>query len=302
VGVGELGIWARQSDMNKRYLVKKWNLVVDVATCENCNNCTLATRDEFVGNEYPGYTASQPQHGHQWMKIDRKVRGGGSMVDAAYRVTTCNQCDNAPCIKAAGNDGSMYKRDDGIVMIDPDKAKGRKDLVDACPYGAIWWNEEHELPQNWIFDAHLLDQGWTKPRCVQSCPTGSLQVLKVEDSKMKEIAERDNLQVLRPDLDTKPRVYYQNLDRFTKCFIGGTVLAEIDGVLECINSAQVTLVREGHTLESMETDEFGDFKFDQLESKNDEYELKVSHQEFGSTSAKVELDGDSLYVGSLIIQ
>jgi Fe-S-cluster-containing dehydrogenase component len=64
--------------------VKKWNLVVDVATCENCNNCTLSTKDEHVGNEFPGYAASQPQHGHQWIKIDRKVRGSGTMVDAAY--------------------------------------------------------------------------------------------------------------------------------------------------------------------------------------------------------------------------
>ena len=54
----------------------------------------------------------------------------------------------------------MRKRDDGIVLIDPVKAKGRQDLVDACPYGHIWWNEELKVPQAWPFDAHLLDQGW----------------------------------------------------------------------------------------------------------------------------------------------
>jgi nitrate reductase beta subunit len=31
----------------------------------------------------------------------------------------------------------ISKRKDGIVIIDPDKAKGNKDMVGACPYGAI---------------------------------------------------------------------------------------------------------------------------------------------------------------------
>ena len=32
------------------------------------------------------------------------------------------------------------------MLIDPVKAKGRKDLVDTCPYGHIWWNEEYQVP------------------------------------------------------------------------------------------------------------------------------------------------------------
>jgi len=151
--------------------MNKWNLIVDVARCENCHNCTLAVKDEFEDNEFPGYSKPQPRHGHEWIRIDRKVRGEGSMVDAAYLPRLCNHCDNAPCIKAAG--GAIRKRDDGIVLIDPEKARGRKDLVQSCPYGNIWWNEAHQVPQTWFFDAHLLDQGWTEPRCTQACPTSS---------------------------------------------------------------------------------------------------------------------------------
>jgi Fe-S-cluster-containing dehydrogenase component len=151
-----------------------WNLIIDVAKCENCHNCTLATKDEHVGNNFAGYAAPQPLHGHEWIRIQRRVRGDGPMVDAAYLPTMCNHCDNAPCIKAGGSDGTVRKRDDGIIIIDPEKAKGRRDLVESCPYGAIWWNEELHLPQIWIFDAHLLDQGWKEPRCAQTCPTGSI--------------------------------------------------------------------------------------------------------------------------------
>ena len=155
----------------------KWNLIVDVARCENCHNCTLAAKDEHVGNDFPGYAAPQTVHGEGWIKIQRKVRGATSMVDVAYLPTMCNHCDNAPCLRAGG-DGAIHKRKDGIVIIDPEKAKGRRDLVDACPYGAIAWNEEAQLPQIWIFDAHLLDQGWKEPRCAQVCPTGAMEAFK----------------------------------------------------------------------------------------------------------------------------
>ncbi len=36
--------------------MKKWNMIIDVAECTNCNLCTLATMDEYVGNDWPGYS------------------------------------------------------------------------------------------------------------------------------------------------------------------------------------------------------------------------------------------------------
>lgn len=280
--------------------MKKWNLIIDVARCENCNNCMLTTRDEHVGNDFPGYAAPQPVHGHNWIKIHRKVRGEGSMVDAAYRPTMCNHCDNAPCIQKAG-DGSVYKRPDGIVIIDPEKAKGRKDIVEACPYGAVFWNEELKLPQKWIFDAHLLDQGWKQPRCQQSCPTGVYWAVCVEDAEMKGLIEKHQLEVLRPELNTGPRVYYKNLYRFDKCFIGGSVVATVDGVLECIPGAQVTLRQHGRKLDSAVSDTFGDFKFDRLAARSGDYEVEIEHPKLGRASANVDLV-DSQYIGNISLQ
>ena len=121
--------------------MKKWNMIIDVAACTNCQLCALAAMDEYVGNDWPGYAAPMPKHGHRWIDILQKERGQQPMIDIAYVPTMCNHCDDAPCIKAA-KDGAIKKRDDGIVVIDPVKAKGQKQLVEACPYGHIWWNEE----------------------------------------------------------------------------------------------------------------------------------------------------------------
>ena len=30
--------------------MNKWCMIVDVARCVNCQNCTMATKDEYVGN------------------------------------------------------------------------------------------------------------------------------------------------------------------------------------------------------------------------------------------------------------
>ena len=167
--------------------MQKWNLIIDVAECTNCQLCALSAMDEYVGNDWPGVAAPMPRHGHHWINILQKERGQVPMIDIAYVPTMCNHCDDAPCMKA-DQSGAIKKRDDGIVIIDPEKAKGRKELVEACPYGHIWWNEELQLPQAWPFDAHLIDQGWDKTRGQQACPTGAMRAVKVEDAEMARIA------------------------------------------------------------------------------------------------------------------
>ncbi len=275
--------------------MKKWNLIVDVGKCHNSNNCFLSVADEYVGNSHAGYSASMPLHGHHWINIFRQERGQAPMVDVSYMPTTCNHCDNPPCMEAAENN-AVVKRADGIVIIDPDKAKGQKHLVDACPYGAIWWNEEENVPQAWIFDAHLLDRGWKEPRCVQACPTGALRSLMVEDVEMKQVVEQEGLEVLKPELGTNPRVYYKNINRFSKCFIGGTIAAEVNGVDECLEKAIVTLNLDGHKLAESWSDPYGDFKFDDIAPGSGTYKIEISHPDHPSTSVEAEL-GESVYLG-----
>lgn len=253
--------------------MKKWNMIIDVAECTNCNLCTLAAMDEYVGNDWPGYAAAMPKHGHKWINILQKERGQATMIDIAYVPTMCNHCDNAPCVADGG--GAVKKRGDGIVLIDPEQAKDRKDLVDACPYGHIWWNEERRVPQIWPFDAHLIDQGWKQTRGQQSCPTGAMRAVCLEDAEMARIAREEALEVMRPELGTRPRVYYRNLWRYTTCFIGGSVAAEAGGVIDCVEGATVRLVKDGSTVVETRTDNYGDFKFDRLEENSGSYTVEV---------------------------
>jgi Fe-S-cluster-containing dehydrogenase component len=276
--------------------MKTWHLIIDVAQCEDCNNCMLACKDEHVDNDWPGYSKPQPRHGHRWMDVVRHERGQFPLIDVAYRPTPCMQCRDAACAQASD---AVYHRKDGIVMIDQKKAVGRKDLVKACPYHAIWWNEEHNLPQKCTFCAHLIDDGWTKPRCVQACPTGALQAKFVEESEMARLVETEKLEVLYPELNTHPRVYYKNLYRFSQCFIAGSVAVDNQGIVDCAGGATVTLYQGQQKLAEAVTDNFGDFKFDRLAKNSGDYAVVVALPECGQQTLPVPELKASVNLGTI---
>ncbi|MEM2915548.1 MAG: 4Fe-4S dicluster domain-containing protein, partial [Candidatus Bathyarchaeia archaeon] len=119
----------------------RYGMLVDVAKCIGCYNCWLACKDEHCGNEHQGYFVAQPETGHFWIKIIERERGKFPKVKMAFIPMLCMHCENAPCVRAA-KDGAVYQRKDGIVIIDPKKAVGQREILTSCPYRVIYWNEE----------------------------------------------------------------------------------------------------------------------------------------------------------------
>ena len=274
--------------------MKKWNLVIDVAKCFNCNGCALACHDEYYGNEFPGYAAEMQKHGHRWIDIRARETGQKPMVEVSYLPVMCNHCDNPPCLKVA-KDGAVIKRADGIVIIVPEKARGQRQIVDACPYQAVFWNEEQQLPQAWPFDAHLLDQGWTKTRGSQMCPTQAMRTLHLTDGEMQQLVESEGLAVLSPELGTKPRVYYRNLVRFFSVFIGGALTKAVKGIVECADGVPVKLVQQGKVIAEQTSDTFGEFRFSNLKPGSGTYQLQI----LDMPQLDVHLEQQSVYLGAI---
>ena len=276
-------------------MTAKWTLFVDVAKCHNCRNCFIACKDEHVDNDYPGYAAPQPRHGHAWIDIRTHERGTAPMVDVAHLPMMCQHCGgNAPCMAAAPD--AVTRRPDGIVMIDPVKSKGRRDIVDACPYGAIHWNAEREIPQAWIFDAHLLDRGWKEPRCTAVCPTGALTAARLDDAAFARKRDAEGYAPLRPELASDPRVVYRNLHRFEKCFVSGTLVSSRTGVEDCLAGALIELTKGGTSIGTAHSDAYGEFKVDGLASDSGTYDVAVSAPGHQLMRTTVTL-GESVYLG-----
>jgi Fe-S-cluster-containing dehydrogenase component len=143
------------------------------------------------------------------MFVGEKVWGkaADASTKVRYIAEPCMLCDNPPCVTAA-KDGAAYKRSDGVVIFDLQKSKGQRQIVDSCPYGKIFWNEELQLPQKCNLCLHRLEKG-LPPACVNACPT---QVLTVGDEAAlaAKIAEK-NAKVLSPELGANPKVYYAGL-------------------------------------------------------------------------------------------
>jgi hypothetical protein len=81
---------------------------------------------------------------------------------------------------------------------------------------------------------------------------------------------------LKPELGSKPRVYYRNLWRYSKCFIGGCLSVESSGAVDCVEGANVRLIKDGATVAETTTDNYGDFKFDRLDEGSGRYVVEIS--------------------------
>ena len=240
---------------------------VDVARCTGCYNCQLVCKDEHCDNDWRPYAAPQPKTGHFWCKLEEHVCGSIPKVRIHYIVHMCAHCRNPACVKACQS-GAYKIRDDGLILIDPEKCKGCKACVSACPYGAVYFNEELGISQKCTGCAHLLDNGFKLPRCVDACPTDALQFGEEDD--LEDLIR--GATVLKPEEGSKPRIYYRNIPGK---FIAGTVYDPDDEVV--IIGARCHLSR-GPKVWNTNTDHFGDFWFKDL--PEDKFDLIVEAEGF----------------------
>lgn len=252
--------------------------VIDVGKCTGCLCCVVACKDEYVANDWNPYSEPQPEYGAFWMRVDAQERGTNPKVKVTYTPTPCMHCDNAPCIKACPVN-AITKRPDGIVLIDPNICNGCRPFgveslcMQACPYNVIYFNNELGIAQKCTFCAHLLDEpNWKYgPRCYDACPAEAIVFGEENEPKIKELVNK--AEVLYPEYNAKPRVYYLNLP---KPFISGCIVdTEAE---EVIVNAKVTAI-DLYTSEKLEayTDEFGDFWLRNLD-RNHRYLIKIEKE------------------------
>ena len=273
----------------------RYGMVIDLTKCHGCYNCFLACRDEYWGQDYPGYSAAQPLTGQFWMRVIEKERGKYPKVKVAYIPIPCMHCEDAPCIAVAQN-GAVYRRPDGIVIIDPKKSKGQKQIVSSCPYRVIYWNEKEDIPQKCTLCAHLLDEGWKEPRCVELCPTGAIVFGDLDDpnSEAAKLIASGNTEALHPEYVLKEKVVYIGLP---KKFIAGTVVyGDKD---ECAEGVTVTLSGNGGK-RTARTNCFGDFEFDGLPD-DVYYRVNITARGYKEQELEAKTKVDA-YLGEVILK
>jgi hypothetical protein len=125
-----------------------------------------------------------------------------------------------------------------------------------------------------------------------------MRAVKLDDAEMARLAREEGLETMRPELGTKPRVYYRNLWRYSKCFIGGTLSTVRDGIVDCVEGAMVRLIKDGAVMAETASDNYGDFKFDRLDEDSGAYAIEIEAQGFAKKTVEARL-GLSLNLGEI---
>jgi tetrathionate reductase subunit B len=198
---------------------------IDVQKCIGCGQCVAACKAE---NDVP----LDPHIFNTWVEryvirgdgeVDVDSPDGGmngfphpeareEMLRSFFVPKLCNHCARPPCVQVCPV-GATFTTEDGAVLVDDDYCIGCRYCIQACPYGARWFHPEKRVAAKCTFCYHRLVKGLV-PACVEVCPTGARIFGEVERraTPLARFMRFNDIQVLKPYLNTKPKVYYANLD------------------------------------------------------------------------------------------
>lgn len=182
----------------------RWAMLVDLRKCIGCQACTVACGME---NDVPS--------GHFRTIVSTYEIEADNQVHSVVLPRLCNHCENPPCIPVCPVQAT-YQRNDGIVVVDNERCVGCGYCVQACPYDARFINPKTQTADKCTFCVHRVEAGLL-PACVETCVGGAriFGDLKDTDSTVSQLVAGLPTKGLRPEMKTRPQVYYVGLeDRF----------------------------------------------------------------------------------------
>ncbi len=215
----------------------KWAFGVDANKCIGCLRCVEAckTENSVPGNAHQFRTWVERYvylEGEHEARIDShsdpvNIAASGSedkyrfadrykdqKVDKAFFVPKlCNQCEHPACVQVCPV-GATFQTKDGVVLVDEKQCIGCRYCIQACPYGARYFNEAKGAPDkcNWCY--HRITKG-LQPACVGACPVGARVFGNTKDrqSPINLFIRNNRVQVLRPEMGNAPNVFYVGIDK-----------------------------------------------------------------------------------------
>lgn len=184
-------------------MTQRYGLVIDLERCIGCHACTIACK---VEND---------------MEVDSGIRVetiGGPHPDTPAGIfpqlsmhflpVPCMHCDQPPCRDACPNE-AIYKRPDGIVLIDEEKCDGCQACETACPYGALFYDPDRDVERKCTLCHERLDEGF-EPFCALCCSVEAIiwGDLVESDGKISQLIAQRKAYTLKPEKKTGPAVYY----------------------------------------------------------------------------------------------
>jgi len=208
-----------------RTKAKHYGMGIQVDKCIGCGRCAEACKAEndvlrepfyfrtwverYVFDAEGNVTVDSPQGGIDGFKpLDEDTRPFRTF----FVPKLCNHCENPPCVQVCPV-GATFTSPDGVVLVDKDYCIGCRYCIQACPYGARYLDPRTKTADKCTFCYHRIQRG-LRPACVEACPTQAriFGELDVTASPLTRLKRMNHTQVLKPHLNTEPRVFYTGLD------------------------------------------------------------------------------------------
>ncbi|MEM2881644.1 MAG: 4Fe-4S dicluster domain-containing protein [Candidatus Bathyarchaeia archaeon] len=129
-------------------------MLVEADRCIGCSICELICSISHSG-------AFNPKRG--LLAVRKDVFSGD------VSIIICRGCQPPPCYEACGTEGAISIAADGAVLINSSKCTGCKTCMDACPYGAIFYDEAKGV-------CVKCDLCLGEALCAKWCPQGAIKV------------------------------------------------------------------------------------------------------------------------------
>ncbi|MEI7449811.1 MAG: 4Fe-4S dicluster domain-containing protein [Desulfomonile sp.] len=176
----------------------RYGIAVDTTKCIGCHACRVACQNQN-GLEF--------KEAYNWIK--QRDRGKFPAFGSEFVPVQCNHCEKAPCQRVCPT-GATYTTSEGVVLVNPKTCVGCKYCMEACPYKVRIVEHHKGIVEKCRFCIELVREGGA-PACVTTCPTQVRIFGDLDDpnSEISQFVAQHRAQPLRPDLDTRPKIFYR---------------------------------------------------------------------------------------------
>lgn len=179
----------------------RYGFLIDLRRCIGCNTCSVVCKSE--NNVHLGVWKS-------WVKQIQK--GEYPHVRISFLPLLCNNCEEPICVTVCPVNANRIE-ENGIISTDPHRCVGCRYCMAACPYEVRYVHPVKKMVEKCNWCDHRVAKG-LPPACVEACPSGARVFGDLNDpeSEISHLIHTNSVQVLKPEIGTKPHVFYIDLD------------------------------------------------------------------------------------------